>query len=307
MEVSEILILLIILFLAIPFGYFLHKAISNVAMQNLIETLEQQKLINSQQSTLIAQLKDEINSKSSELERLQSEFFQLTMVSKQLSEKEVDLQRQLLEKQYEVPPDYIHLQESNALLAKQMQKSREKVKKWKAKDFIKENKKLLKEVKKAKKRVLQLKKQNDTFKVSHDILNKVRAITNEAPSKVIAKEVLPKKEEKNIFLHQPKFKKEQVFNELFRPEKEAAIPPVIELEEEEKTLIDLVGMDEKALKTLNSKGIHSFEELVQMKIKELAKIFGDHSEKYPYETWPIQSRLALRGEWELIEEYKSKD
>ena len=76
------------------------------------------------------------------------------------------------------------------------------------------------------------------------------------------------------------------------------------LNSSEKTLVNLVGMDEESVKILKSKGVHTFDEMVQLKIKELSKIFKNHKNNYPYETWPIQARLALRGEWELIEEYR---
>ena len=66
-------------------------------------------------------------------------------------------------------------------------------------------------------------------------------------------------------------------------------------------------MDEDSIKILQLKGIHTFDEMVQMKIRELSDIFKSNDKNYPYETWPIQARLALRGEWDLIEEYKNKD
>jgi hypothetical protein len=324
MQISEILILIIILLLAIPFGYFLHKGISKIAFEKLLEKLEQLKLINSQQKILISQLKEEVATTTEALENLQKEFFQLTLTSQQLQQKESALQKQILEKQYDVPPDYKHLQESNALLQEEIQRSRAKVKTWKKKDFKKENKKLVKEVKKLNKSILALRKENEKLNHSHRVLSKIKKLTTvEEP---IAREVLPKmkpvknnkkkgkkskkikkNEANNIFKHQPEFKKNQIFKELFNENKEEAVTPIIDLNNSDKTLIDLVGLDENALKILQSKGIHTFNEMVQMKIRNLSEIFESEEKKYPYETWPIQSRLALRGEWELIEEYKDKN
>lgn len=317
MQYTEILILIIILLLAIPFGYFLHKGLSDNAYEKLLETLERLKLINSQQANLISQLKGEVAASSDKLEKLQTEFFQLTLTSKQLQEQEIKLKKELHEKQYDVPPDYPHLQESNLLLQEEIQKSRAKVKKWKSKDFLKENKQLLKEVKKLKKRVSKLKEENEKYGHSHQILTQIKQLTKvEEP---IAREVFPtvkppkktkeKKEKvkKNLFSHQPEFKKQQIFNEILNDKPTEENNLVIDLEQEEKTLLDLVGMDEDSIEILQLKGIHTFDEMVQMKIRELGDIFNHRNKDYPYETWPIQARLALRGEWDLIEEYKNRD
>ena len=307
MELSEIFILLIILLLAIPFGYLLHRALHTVATKNLLEQLEQLKLIDSQRQNLIEQLKSENASKTQELDQLQKEYFQLTMASKDLQQKELELQKQLLEKQYDIPPDYSHLQESNSMLQKEIQKSRAKMKKWKSKDYVKENKKMVKKVIKLKNRVIALRDENQKMEQSHLVLSQIKELTDTI-KKPVAKEVFPVKESKiNPFSHQPSFKKEQIFNELFTENAETTAPLVIDLEAEYKKLIDLVGMDENAIEILKTKGIHSFEDMVQMKIKDLKKIFIESTINYPVETWPIQARLALRGEWELIEEYKDKD
>jgi uncharacterized protein YfbU (UPF0304 family) len=307
MELSEIFILLIILLLAIPFGYLLHRALHTVATKNLLEQLEQLKLIDSQRQNLIEQLKSENASKTQELDQLQKEYFQLTMASKDLQQKELELQKQLLEKQYDIPPDYSHLQESNSMLQKEIQKSRAKMKKWKSKDYVKENKKMVKKVIKLKNRVIALRDENQKMEQSHLVLSQIKELTDTI-KKPVAKEVFPVKESKiNPFSHQPSFKKEQIFNELFTENAETTPPLVIDLEAEDKKLIDLVGMDENAIEILKTKGIHSFEDMVQMKIKDLKKIFIESTINYPVETWPIQARLALRGEWELIEEYKDKD
>lgn len=314
MELNEILILLIILFLAIPFGYFLHKALHNIALKNMLEQLDNMKLINSQSQQLIDQLKADNTFKTEQLERLQKDYFQLTLATQDLQKRESNLHRQLLEKQYDVPPDYDHLKESNALLQREIQRNRAKLKKWKSKDYIQANKKLYKKLKKLKKRVHNLQEENEKYSKSHEILSQVREITavQLAPVKKEkkqprSKEVLPKFKEENPFTHQPEFKKKQIFKEIFSTSPTENPPVVIDLESQEKTLIDLVGMDEHSLGILKSKGIHSFDDLVQMKIQELREIFQEEPKEYPFETWPIQSRLALRGEWDLIDEYKEED
>ena len=306
MEITEIIILLIILLLAIPFGYFLHKAINSVATKNLIEQLDQLKLIDSQRQALISQLKSENQEKTDALDKLEKEYFQLTLASKDLEEKERKLSKQLLEKQYDVPPDYSHLQESNALLQKEIQRTRAKISKWKSKDYVKANKKLLKKVKGLKNRVIALRNANDKYEQSHLILSQIKELT-EGIDKKKSKEILPQQTAENPFAHQPEFSKKKIFEDLFptnSPQKPAV---VIDLQSADKSLIDLAGMDQESIKILAKNDIHSFDDLMNLKIKAIKKLFEDSSTAYPVETWPIQARLAMRGEWDLIEEYKRKD
>jgi len=296
MEAEQVMILLIILLLAIPFGYFLHKAINSVATKNLLEQLKQLKLIDSQRQALIVQLKTENAEKAAATDKLQQEYFQLTLASKDLKDKELALEKKLLEKQYDIPPDYPHLQESNALLQKEIQRTRAKIKKWKAKDYIKANKKLVKKVKSLKNRVVALRDENTKFEKSHAVLSQIRELT-ETINPVRSKEIFPSAVEENPFAHQPEFSKKAIFKDIFPSKTEEKPAPVIDLQEKTRSLNDLAGMDKESIKILKKHGIHNFNDLVQQKIKHLASIFGENPKSYPFETWPIQARLAIRGEW----------
>jgi predicted flap endonuclease-1-like 5' DNA nuclease len=76
-----------------------------------------------------------------------------------------------------------------------------------------------------------------------------------------------------------------------------------------KDLTYLYGIDEKVQALLNENEIKTFADLSNTKIGELRAILalaGGNYELIDPLNWPIQARLAEKGKWEILEEYKRK-
>lgn len=76
-----------------------------------------------------------------------------------------------------------------------------------------------------------------------------------------------------------------------------------------KDLSFLHGITEEISEILKENGITSFKDLSNTKIAELRGILalaGEKYEKIDPLNWPIQARIADKGQWEILDEYKSK-
>lgn len=77
----------------------------------------------------------------------------------------------------------------------------------------------------------------------------------------------------------------------------------------ERNITELYGITPEIAKILNNENIFSFSDLSNTKIIRLKEILsaagGKFKEINPL-NWPIQARIAEKGQWEVLEEYKSK-
>ncbi len=77
----------------------------------------------------------------------------------------------------------------------------------------------------------------------------------------------------------------------------------------DKKLSDLYGITHEIEKILNSEGISTFSDLSNTKIAALREILAVHDKNQkgidPL-NWPIQARIAEKGQWKILEEYKAK-
>jgi hypothetical protein len=76
-----------------------------------------------------------------------------------------------------------------------------------------------------------------------------------------------------------------------------------------KDLTDLYGINKKIQELLYANDIKSFKDLSKTKIAELRAILslgGEKFEQIDPLNWPIQARLAEKGHWEILEDYKKK-
>ncbi len=80
--------------------------------------------------------------------------------------------------------------------------------------------------------------------------------------------------------------------------------------EEEKNLTYLFGISDDIQDLLRKNGIEDFSDLSLTKIAELKAILSTDPERR-FENvdplnWPIQARIAEKGQWEILDEYKAK-
>lgn len=84
---------------------------------------------------------------------------------------------------------------------------------------------------------------------------------------------------------------------------------ILEPKSDAKDLTYLYGIDKDIQKVLNDAAIFSFEDLSQTKIARLKEILSEAGPEYadvqPL-NWPIQARIAVKENWDILEEYKSK-
>ena len=259
-------------------------------------------------------------------EKIRNDFYQLTLTYKNLQD-EFHKKQAILRQQYEVPPELPLLKESNKLLALEIEKLRKKLHKWKTKDHVFETKALQKKLKKSNKKLLKLQEkianQQDVDKYQ-ELYNKIQSLGEEArvlideknttpavkkPKKSGAKKK-PKHDDLGFFEMQPESKKSKIFKEIIQDSPIDDTNKVFDLATEEnpqKTLMDLVDINDKVFAVLLNAGIETFQDLTEAKIADLRlllEISGMKPKKYQYGTWPIQARLAQKGEWDLINEYK---
>ena len=299
-----------------PFGYFLRKGLMAQKYFDLDQTLQDAVELTVEQKAIIQELKVE-NTRLTEKETaLQQEFLQLTIAYKTLQERLDSKEKELLDKQYDVPPQLSHLEESSKLLSDQIDSLRIKIKKWKDKDYIKANKKLKRQLLKARARLDQVEEENKKLGSYKSLYTKIQELNSEAEKlfdKQKAKIVKKKKKSgsKNLFKQQPEYRKNKILEEIINSDKKndkpKFKPPVFDLKDEPKGLSDLADIDKKVLKVFKKNEIYTFEDLIQTKISRLKFLLeGENlnTKKYPYQSWPIQARLAQKGEWDLIEEYK---
>lgn len=80
-------------------------------------------------------------------------------------------------------------------------------------------------------------------------------------------------------------------------------------EKKSKDLTFLYGINKNIQELLNNQDIVSFSDLSNTTIAELKAILalaGDQYEDIDPLNWPIQARLAEKGKWEILDEYKRK-
>lgn len=317
MTIIDYITFFIIFILAILLGYFLHKALQAEKLRNLHQQISEANelkthLAVSQRS--VTNLKQETLETSQKEEKIRNDFYRLTLSYKNLQEQLQNRQAEL-DKQYDVPPELPLLKESNKLLAAEIEKLRKKLSKWKSKDFQKKNIKLQKKLNTANKELAQLKdkkSQVKRLKKYEAIIEKMKALSDEASQLIILKE--EEEESLGIFKHQPSVRKDKIFNEIIssiqavKPNNKI-IEPVFDLEDEkEKNLMDLIGINSQIYALLLHHNISTFENLADVSIKELKTIIKSSSlnhKEHHYSSWPTQARLAIDGEWELINEYLS--
>jgi len=85
--------------------------------------------------------------------------------------------------------------------------------------------------------------------------------------------------------------------------------PAIILTEKERDLTYLYGISESIQDILNENSIFSFNDLSNTKIADLRgylALAGEEYENIDPLNWPIQARIADKGQWEILDEYKSK-
>lgn len=340
MTLVDYVALTVIFLLSTLLGYFLNQALQKykeeVYKNNLKEQSElKNKLFETEKNLIILQ-KDYKNILESEA-KIKQEFFQLTLAYKELQDEFNRKEEELLNKDYDVPPEFQRLDESNKMLAAEIHRLRSKIKKWQSKDFYKENKSLTKKLKKAKvKQLAAEQKANDQTKLAkyEELYNRIQSLSNDSSilleeakniekerTEIVEKPVQPKEKIKlekpvNIFSKQPEFKKAQIFKEIISSEIYPTNPEpenTFDLDEsdnfipEEKNLMDLVDLDAKVYAVLLSSEINTFETLAKTSTKQLRKILeksGLNPEAYQYLSWPLQANLALKGRWNIIEEYK---
>ena len=246
----------------------------------------------------------------------------MTLSFKNLQE-DLSKERAILRQQYEVPPEIPRLKESNRLLSIEIDKLRRKMRRWKSKDLFKENKKLRKKLKKAHVKLLELKKDQLTqsdLENYESLYFKIQALSQEAEvlmrqetSEELMLDEEFEEEDTGFFSQQPESRKKMIFQDIIRdPEDKHENNTAFDLENEysstdEKGLMDLIDIDSKIYAVLINAGIEDFDDLVETKIHDLRmllEIAAIEPSTYQYATWPLQARLAQKGDWALIEEFR---
>ncbi len=77
----------------------------------------------------------------------------------------------------------------------------------------------------------------------------------------------------------------------------------------EKDLTYIYGISPQIQNVLNSANIYTFEDLSNTKIETLKNILissGDQFKNISPLNWPIQARIAEKGQWAILDEYKQK-
>lgn len=282
----------------------------NQHLKDKLEQSERSLVVVSQEKTRLQEAE----------EKVREDFYKLTLTYKNLQD-EFHKKQTYLRQQYEVPPELPLLKESNKLLAKEIEKLRKKLHKWKTKDYVFENKALQKKLKKSNKKLLKLQEEIDSQKhleLYENLYHKIQALGEEA--KVLIREKSQEKEddlenelvdELGFFKLQPESKKEMIFREIVNQEQSdldnKGTFDIDDDDVQQKTLMDLVDINDKVYAVLLNAGIETFEDLTEAKIADLRlllEIAGLKPKKFQYSTWPIQARLAQKGEWDLIDEYK---
>jgi len=316
-------LLAIVVLFAIPFGYFLHKAIIHSEWEDLLVEIERLKNKVFEQSQVITQLQEKSSQYKSEEEKLRKDFYQLTMAYKSLEERSIEKEKEELVKDYEVPPQVKHLEEANDILNKEIQRLKVKASKANNKELKKLNKELQRKLDRSLIKIKKIKakrpgtskykkfyKEYQRFKVKADQL-----VLGPTPKKKKEKKNRNKikQQESNFFKHQPPSKKNAILEQITGNQNihsSSENPPVaFDLEKTDYSLRDLVGINHKIEAALKKHGILSFKDLTKKPISELKEILEQESlstKNKRYESWPIQARLALNGEWDLIKEYKKK-
>ena len=323
MSTVDYIALIFIFSLAILLGYFLHKALQAQKIRDferkLLETDElKNKLAESQNNYEF--LNQEHKKLQVSEDKLRQDFYQLTLAFKDLQDDYQQAKEDLLKKQYDVPPEYPRLEESNKLLAAEIQRLRGKIRNWKSKDFKKANKKLSKELKKTKAQLVKLqeeKRSDSQLKKYETLYNHILHLSAEAKAIFEHNEkITPEIQEntKNIFLNQPEFKKQKIFQEIMQSDssktQKQEEKEVFDLDSlSNKTIMDLPGIDTNIYALLIHQGISDFETLSETEIKSLKKWIkkaGLSPKDYPFEFWPIQAKLAHEGKWNIIDEFRLK-
>ncbi|WP_284283551.1 hypothetical protein [Portibacter lacus] len=131
----------------------------------------------------------------------------------------------------------------------------------------------------------------------------------EAPAKKKKKKKKSKKKEQSKATSKYDFYKEKYAGKKITDIIPEIISEKVDKIEEEKDLTYLYGINKKIQKILNQHDIVTFSDLSNTKIKNLKAILAHAGKKYknidPL-NWPIQARIAEKGQWDILDEYKSK-
>ncbi len=74
-------------------------------------------------------------------------------------------------------------------------------------------------------------------------------------------------------------------------------------------LTKVEGIGPKINGLLNDDGIYSFEQLADAKVSRLKKILADAGSRYQMHnpaTWPKQSGMCAKGEWEKLKKWQDE-
>ena len=80
-------------------------------------------------------------------------------------------------------------------------------------------------------------------------------------------------------------------------------------EKPRKSLTEIYGITTEIEELLNANNILSFEDLSKTKISRLKEILAHQSPKFKKINplnWPIQARLAIQGQWDILDEYRDR-
>ena len=105
-------------------------------------------------------------------------------------------------------------------------------------------------------------------------------------------------------LYQEKFAKE----DLLRKSKPFLIDD-LEFQTSRNKLTELYGIDDNIESILNKEGISTYAELSRTRIARLREILAFHGadfENIDPLNWPIQARIAEKGQWPILDEYKKR-
>jgi len=195
------------------------------------------------------------------------------------------------------------------------------MRKWKSKDANQVNQKLRKKLKKANRQLAEL-KEEQLSKI--DIENyqalyvKIQALGQEAKTllkneKNVQDPLFEVEEESGFFSRQPEVRKKQIFQDIISEGSTNGDGiSAFDLSDEqsdstERGLTDLIDIDSKVYAVLINAGIEDFDDLIDTKINDLRmllEIAALDPNKYQFATWPLQARLAQKGDWDLIEEFR---
>lgn len=328
MTLIDYIALIVIFILASLLGYFLHKALQAQKVREL--EAEASKVSEMKDSLAKTERSyDNLKIENAQLklkeEKLRKDFYDLTLSYKKLQDDFRQKEQELLKKQYDVPPELPRLKESNKLLAKEIKRLRKKIRKFKSRKLTKENKKLRKKLKRRKLELIELQVAQENIEKLEkyeQLYDKLQVLSQEARSlfenekpieeniaeiknpteenSEIEEAVLP-----NFFRKQPDFRKKKILAEIMGEEdslsedsKAYNLPEEIEDDDDfdEKTILDISGMDSKAFAIFLHAGITEFSELASLKSSKIRKLLikgGLDPDQYDYASWPIEAEEMM--------------